>query len=186
MTASQAGELSLAWLALAATLTAVLSRRASRRGWAGAALLLSGWLAISESPALGSALAVATVAGLVLEGDPPLSAPDFARVTRRLGLLAVAVVAAVVVLARFAQVEASQAPYAFPLVALGMVSLIALFAASEPAEAQRAARLLLAVAVAAWTVATGGSQPAVALAAAAALPTLAVAFNPAAGHEVRQ
>src|SRR5258708_23415571 len=86
MTAPKAGDLSLAWLALAATLTAVLSRRASRRGWAGAALLLSGWLAISESPLLGSALAVATLAAPGLEGDPPLSPPHFARVTRPPGL----------------------------------------------------------------------------------------------------
>ena len=186
MTASHAGELALAWLALASTLTAVLSRRASRRGWAGAALLLSGWLVISESVVLGSALALGTVVGLGLEGNPQLSAPDFARVTRRLGLLAVAVVSAVVVLARFAPVEASQAPYAFPVLATGLVSLIALFAAAEPAEAQRAARLLLVVAATGWTVATGGGQPAAALAAAVALPILAVAFKPGAGQRVRE
>lgn len=184
MSAAHAGQLTLAWLALATTLTAVLSRRASRRAWVGAALLLSGWLLISEPPLSGTALAVGTLAGAALEGNSPLSAPDFARVTRRLGLLAVALVAGVVVLARFAQVDASQAPYAFPVLADGMVSLVALFAAGEPAEAQRAARLLLAVAAAGWTVATAGSQPAVAVAAAVALPILALAFRPAAGQKV--
>jgi hypothetical protein len=179
MSAVHAGQLTLAWLALAATLTALLSRRASRRAWVGAALLLSGWLVISQSVLSGTALGLGTLAGIALEGNPPLSAPDFARVTRRLGLLAVALVAAVVVLVRFAQVDAAQAPYAFPVLAIGMVSLIAFFAAGEPVEAQRASRLLLVVAVDGWTVATGGSQPVVALAAAVTLPILAMTFRPA-------
>ncbi len=95
-----------------------------------------------------------------------------------------ALVAAVIVLARFAQVDASQAPYAFPVLAIGTVSLIALFAAGEPAEAQRAARLLLVVAATGWTVSTAGGQPAVAVAAAVALPILAMAFRPVAGKKV--
>lgn len=184
MTPVHLGELTLAWGGIAAAMTAMLSRRASRAAWAAAALLLSAWLGLSQPPMLGAALAVGAVAGLAFEGNPPLSEPDFARVTRRLGLLAAALVAAVILLARFGQVEASQAPYAFPVLAAGMVALVAVFASAEPAEVDRAARTLLVVAAVGWTVATAGSQPAVVIAVAIALPVVAIAGRSGAGRAV--
>ena len=174
MTAAQAAELALSWLALLAAIAAVLSPQVSRWSWGAAGLLFSAWLALMAPVGIGAALAAGSLIGLFLEGDGELAEPDFTRLTRRLGLLLAGFAAAVVVMVRVAQVDPGDTPYVFPALATGIVALIALTAAVGQAEIQRGARLLLVLAAVGWTIATAGTQPAAAILAGAVLPLLAL------------
>src|SRR5205807_52927 len=128
------------------------------------------WLAVTQAAELGAVLAVGTLAALAFEGPEPGVEAEFSRLTRHLALTVAALVAAVVVLVRLAHVDGAQAPYVFPLVATGLLALVALFASDEQVEIHRAARLLLVTAAVGWTIATLGSEPAAMVAVAAALP----------------
>jgi len=174
VTAAQATELALSWLALLAAIAALLSPRVSRWSWGAAGLLDSASLALMASPGIGLSLAAGCLIAMFVEADGGLAQLDFALVTRRLGLLLAGILVAVVVMVRGAQVNAADAPHVFPMLAAGMVALIALLAAVENAEIHRAARLLLVLAAVAWTIATGGTEPAVAIVAGAAMPVLAL------------
>jgi hypothetical protein len=174
MTAVQAAELALSWLALLAATAAMLSPRVSRWSWGAAGLLFSAWLALMAPLGIGAAVAAGGLIAVFLEGDGELAEPDFTRVTRCLGLLLAGFAAAVVVMVRVAQVNPGDGPYVFPALATGIVALTALFAAVEQAEIHRAARLLLVMAAVGWTIATAGTQPAAAIVAGAALPLLAL------------
>jgi hypothetical protein len=178
MTPLEGVQLSLAWLSLLAAVTGMLSAAASRLPWAASAMLLSAWLAVTQSAELGTVLATGTLAGLAVERSALVIKPEFSRLTRHLALTVAALVAAVVVLVRLAHVDAAQAPYVFPVVATGLLALVALFAASEQAEINRAVRLLLVAAAASWTVATQGGEPAAVVAVAAALPLVALSGRP--------
>ena len=175
MTAAQVAELALSWLALLAAVAAVLSPRLSRLAWGASGLLFALWLTLMAPPGLGSVLAVGVLAAIFLEGEGELAQPDFARTTRRLGLLVAGIAAAVLLMVRVAEVDPGDAPYVFPPLAGSIVSLTALYAAVEPAEIHRAARLLLVLAAVGWTIASGGTQAAPTVLAAVALPVLAVA-----------
>ena len=174
MTLQDGAQLGFAWLALAAAVTSLLSLTASRLFSVAAALLLSAWLAVTQAVELGAVLATGTVAAMAVEGPELGIEPEFSRLTRHLALTVAALVAAVVVLVRLAHVDATQAPFVFPVLATGLLALVALFAAGEQVEINRAARLLLVTAAVGWTVATMGSEPAAAVAVAAALPLLAL------------
>jgi hypothetical protein len=180
MTAAQVAGVALSWLALVAAVVAVLSPQVSRWLWSGACLLFAAWLALIAPPGLAAALAVGSLIAVLSEREDEPAGPDFALVTRRLSLLVAGLLAAVVLMVRVAQVEPGDAPYVFPPLAAGIVALIALVAATEQAEIQRAARLLLVLAAVGWTVATAGSEPAAVIVAALALPLLALSgkLNP--------
>jgi hypothetical protein len=126
-------------------------------------------------PGIGATLAGGGLLALLLEGESELAEPDFTSLTRRLGLMLAGCAAAVLLMVRVAEVGSGEAPYVFPALAAATVALIVLTTATEAAEIQRAARLLLVLAAAGWTVATGGTQPTAAILAAAALPLLALA-----------
>jgi hypothetical protein len=175
MTTVEIGQLVLGWAALITLVLAVIWPRRARWCWAGAALTVCAWLAVTQSAPLALALAAGTVLALVAEGPGEIVPPEFNRLTRHLGLLVGALVATVVVLVRLAHVDPLQAPIVFPVVAVAVISLVVLFAATEPAETHRAARMLLLMAAAGWTVATTGGQPMPVLLAAAVLPLLAMA-----------
>jgi hypothetical protein len=175
MTLGPGAELSLSWLALLATIAAVLRPRVSRWAWGAAALLFSAWLALMAPPGIGAALAAGGLLAILLEGENELAKPDFTSVTRRLSLMLAGCAAAVVLMVRVAEVGSGEAPYVFPALAAATVALIVVTTAAEAAEIHRAARLLLVLAAAGWTVATAGTQPAPAIVAAAALPLLVLA-----------
>jgi hypothetical protein len=181
MTTVEVAQLVLGWLALLAVAAAVIWPRLSRWCWAAAALLGCAWLAVTQSAPLALALAVATLLGVAAEGAGETIVPEFNRLTRCLGLLVGALLATVVVLVRLAHVDAMQAPVVFPVVAIAVISLVILFAALDPAEMYRAARLLLLMAAVGWTVATTGSQPASVLMTSAVLPLLGL-MGRSAGH----
>jgi hypothetical protein len=170
MTLVQAAQLALGWLALGAALAGMLSSRTSRWSWAASGLLAAAWLAVTQSAGLGMVLATGIMAAEAVAGPGLPIEPEFSRLTRHLALAAAALLAAVVVLVRLARVDAAQAPYLFPVLATGLVALIAHFAGTEQAETHRAARLLLVTAAVGWTVATVGGEPAVVVAVAVALP----------------
>jgi hypothetical protein len=172
MTAVHAAELTASWLGLLAAVAAVVSPTISRWSWGAAGLLFSTWLVFIASPGIGAVVATGALLALLLDGEGELAAHDFSRVTRRVGMLLVGLAAAVVLLVRVAEVDPGDAPHVFPVVAAAVMALIALLTAVEPAEINRAARLLLVLAAAGWTVATAGTEPAAAVAAAVALPLL--------------
>lgn len=174
MTALEIAQLALGWLALVALVPAVISPRLSRWCWAAAALLACAWLAVTQSAPLAVALATGTLLAVAAEGGGEITKPEFTLLTRHLALLVGALAATVVVLVRLAHVDPLQAPVVFPVVAIAMISLAVMFAAVEPAEIHRAARLLLLMAGVGWTVASTGSQPVAVVAAAVVLPLIAL------------
>jgi hypothetical protein len=126
------------------------------------------------SPGIAAALAAGGLVAVLLEGESELAKPDFTSLTRRLGLMLAGCAAAVVLMVRVAEVGSGEAPFVFPALAAATVALIVFATATEAAEIHRAARLLLMLAAAGWTVATAGTQPVAAIVAAAALPLLAL------------
>jgi hypothetical protein len=174
MTVVEVAQLTLGWIALVATATAVISVHISRWCWAVAALLACAWLAVTQSAPLALALVTGAVLAVAAERAGETQEPEFNRLTRDLGLLVAAVVATVVALVRLAHVDPLQAPVVFPVVAIAVISLVQVYAAVDAAATNRAARLLLLMAAAGWTVATTGSQPAPVLLAAVVLPLLSL------------
>jgi Ni/Fe-hydrogenase subunit HybB-like protein len=170
VTVLEAAQLGVGWLALGAALSGMLAAKRSRWSWAGAGLMASVWLAVTQSAGLGVVLAAGILAAEVVEGPGTTIEPEFSRLTRHLALVLAALIAAVVVLVRLARVDAAEAPYVFPVLATGVVALVALFAGTERAEIHRAARVLLVTAAVGWSVATQGSEPAAVVALALALP----------------
>jgi hypothetical protein len=170
MTLLEAAQLGLGWLALGAALSGMLSAGASRRSWALAGLMASAWLAVTHSVLLGLVLALGIVAAELVDGPGLAIEAEFSRLTRHLAVAVAALLAAVVVLVRLAHVDASQAPFVFPVLATGIVALVAFFAGTEQAEIHRAARLLMVTAAVGWTIATLGNEPAAVVAVAVALP----------------
>lgn len=165
-------QLGLGWLALGAAVVGLISATASRRSWAVAGLLATAWLAVTQSAWLGLVLGAGILAAVAVEGPAPAIETEFSRLTRQLGIAVAALLAAVLVLVRLARVDPAQAPYMFPLLATGVIALVAFFSGTEQTEMHRAARLLLVTAAVGWTIATLGREPDVVVAVAVALPLL--------------